>query len=129
MSAGRFVFSFYDADYGDGTNVHPVRVQEETLTAVVVGGSQSNTPDGTAATSPISAQVSDSTRALGLHARLIYAEIAVGATPPDTYKAGSRIKIPALNKDFYVAATAGNQQITYLGTTWRVTGSRAEKTR
>lgn len=129
MSAGRFVFSFYDADYGGGTEVHPVRVQEETLEAVVVGSSQANTPEGTEATNPISAQISDSTRALGLHARLVYAEIAVGATPPAGYKDNSRIKIPALNKDFYTAAIAGNQLITYLGTTWRVTGSRAEKTR
>lgn len=129
MSAGAFTFSFYDADYGDGTNVHPVRVQPETLAAVVVGGSQTNTPDGTEATNPISASVSESTRSLGLHARIVYLELAAGATAPTGYKEGSRVKIPALNKDFYVAATAGNQQVTYLGTTWRVTGSRAEKTR
>jgi hypothetical protein len=129
MSAGRFVFSFYDADYGAGTAIHPVRVQEETLDATVVGTAETNTPVGTAATNPISASVSDSTRALGLHARLVYMELAAGATPPATYKEGSRVKIPALSKDFYAAAAAGNQQVTYLGTTWRVTGTRAEKTR
>jgi len=129
MSAGRFVFTFYDADYGDGTAIHPIRVQEETLEAEVVGGTEVNAPTGTASTNPISASVSDSTRSLGLHARILYLELAVGATPPTGYKEGSRVRIPALSKDFYAAATAGNQQVTYLGTTWRVTGSRQEKTR
>lgn len=121
MSAGAFVNSFYDAFYA--ANVHPIRIQPETASASV--GSTTNAAPSGPADNPISAQVSRSTRALGLHARIVFAKIA--GTPPTGYSTVSKIRIPALNASFFAACTKG-ATLTYLGTTWTVTGRREEKT-
>jgi len=126
MSAGVFTTSFYSASYGGGTNVHPIRVQPETLEATV-GGTITNEPSASATTSPISALVSRNRGSKGLLARIIYLELGIDETPPEGYSIRSRTKIPILTEDFYNAAIApGNPIIQYLGAAWTVAGSSAE---
>jgi len=128
MSAGRFTSSFYSASYGGGEQVHPIRVQPETLLAGV--GSITNGPAVTTITNPISALVSRNRGSLGLLARIIYLELAVEAAPPEGYSNRSRTKIPCLTAEFYNAAIApGDPEITYLGTQWNVAGSSDEEAR
>jgi len=125
MSAGSFVNARYSASYGDGSGIHPIRVQPETLAAtadLVENGSSPLT-----LTSPISANVSRSTRALGLHARIVY--MVLTGTPPTGYATGSRIRIPALSEAFFNACAPKGTEVTYLGTTWETTGVRAEVVR
>ncbi len=119
MSAGAFSDTFYGASYGNFT--HPIRVQPETLAAEI--NAIGNDPPAGPADNPISASVSRSTRSLGLHARLVFAKLA--GTPPTGYAAGARVRIPALTAAFFDEATK-NATMTYLGTTWTVTGRRSE---
>lgn len=126
MSAGAFSIGSYEADYGDGTNVHGCRVQPETI-AATIGGTPNQVVPGPAATSPISAQISSSTRALGLHARIV--RLKNPTAPPASYSATSATQIPALSKAFYTAAQLPGATCTYLNTTWEVSGTRAEKVR
>lgn len=123
MSSGLFTTSFYEASYGDGDQVHPIKVQPETLTATV--GIIANESTATATTSPISALVSRSRVARGLNARIIYLQVT--GTPPTNYAPGSRTKIPVMTAEFYAEAIAPGAEITYLATTWKVIGSSVEK--
>jgi len=125
MSAGPFIVGRYSASYGDGEQIHPIRVQPETVAATV--GGVENGSSALEITNPISAQVSRSTRSLGLHARQVFARIT--GTPPTGYSPGSLIRIPALSEAFFNAAAVPGAEMTYLGTTWRVTGVRAEVVR
>jgi len=128
MSAGPFLIAVYTATYGGGANLHPIRIQPETLTAAA--GSAINSQSDSDATSPISAQVSQSRRGLGLHARMVNLRLATGSTPPaGGYTAASTTRIPALNQAFYDACAIPGATVSYLGTVWRVTGVLAEKTR
>lgn len=117
MSAGQFVRSFYEADYGDGTAVHPIRVQEETLDATI-GGVQ-NESEAVAATNPIRAQVGKGKREIGLGARMVTLEFTGASGEPPTGGApegytGDNVRIPALTQDFAEACTEGATG-TYLG--------------
>lgn len=124
MSAGSFTTVGYPADYGAGTNIHPIRVQPETLTATA--GGSANTPEDIAtATSPISAMVSGSRRGLGLHARTV--RLKSPAVPPATYSVNSKTEIPAVSKTFYTACLVTGATVNYLTTTWVVEGTTAEK--
>jgi len=126
MSAGPFEISSYEADYGAGTNVHGIRVQIETV-AATAGGTPNQTVPAPNINSPISAQVSSSTRGLGLHARIVRLK---NPTPvPATYSANSATQIPALSKAFYIACQTPGQTCNYLGSVWLVSGTRAEKVR
>lgn len=128
MSSGAFVNTFY-ASQSDLPNIYPIRVQPETIAATVTpstGADVPNTPDAGPANVSTSAQVGGSTRRAGLHAPVIYASLT--GSPPTNYASNSRIVIPALNNAFYVAAKK-NTTLNYLGTTWRITGRRAEKIR
>jgi len=128
MSAGLFLDSFYQADYTAGA-IHPIRIQPETTDAQATGtaGVVANSPATGPATVPISAQVSKSTRSLGLHARVIY--LKIDGTPPVGYALSSRVRLPCLNIAFFQAARAKGTAVDYLGATWIVTGSRAEVAR
>lgn len=119
MSAGNFVTVSYNASYA--ATIHPIRIQPETSGATI--GATDNNPVTDAPTSPISAQVSRSTRSLGLHARVVYAKVS--GTPPTGYSTNARVKIPALTLAFFGAAVKG-VTMTYLGADWVVTGRRAE---
>lgn len=125
MSAGTFGKTFYQASYGGGTNIHPIKVQPETIAAST--GDADNDPPTGPITNPISAQASGGRRSIGLHARIIYLQLL--GTPPAEYSAGSRTKIPCLTEAFYNAAIAPGATISYLGTTWKVIGSSEEKVR
>ena len=113
--AGKFTFTFYTASYGDGSNVHPIRVQPETLLAQI--GGESNAADATTTNNPISAMVGASKRQKGLHARKIALEWT--STPPTGYDPDGIIVIPCLTETFYNAATTGAVGV-YLGNDVRV---------
>jgi hypothetical protein len=90
MSAGSFVISKYLCTATQ--DVHPIRVQPETLLISVAG--TENTPPAGALSSPISAQSSQSRRALGVNARTI--TFKYPAPAPTGYKADSPITVPWL---------------------------------
>lgn len=122
MSAGRFRRSRYVATYGNTTNVHPIRVQPETL-ALVIGG-VTNTASTSPFTSPISAQISRSRRGLGLHARTV--TVVFTDTAPTGYTLNSPIRLPLLTPEIAIAATPGVVG-TYLENSVEVVGSTAEE--
>lgn len=120
MSAGIFeIRKYLSTKTGQ---VHPIRVQPETL-ALTLGGNANGESAG-ALESPISAQVSQGTRSLGLNARTVTVTW-VGAAPTD-YKAGGTISLPWLDETGFDALTKGVTG-TYLATPVRVVGTREEK--
>jgi len=122
MSAGVFADSKYECVLSGF--IHPIRIQPET--ALASANSVANTaPTGALDTSQ-SAQVSASPRALGVHPRIVYAKIS--GTPPTGYSPTSRIRIPALTAAFFQECSKG-VILTYLGTTWTITGRRNESLR
>jgi len=125
MSAGPFSQTFYVANYGGENIVHPIRLQPET-TGASIGGTI-NVPGVTEATNPISAIVSKSRRGLGLHPRVIHMKLL--GDPPEGYSDNSKVSIVALTETFYNAAATTGTVVTYLTTTWSVTGFDAEKAR
>jgi hypothetical protein len=98
MSQGSFLLTRYAADYGDGTNIHPIKVQPETAElSVVVGGSPIvNTPPAGALTNPISAKVSNSRRSLGLTPAKITFKFAEPI--PTGFASNVTITVPILDK-------------------------------
>lgn len=124
MSAGPFTLETYGSSY-DPQQSHPIRVQPETLAASV--GGTANNPLVGAPTSPISALVSSSARSLGLHARIVY--MRLNGAAPVGYSSLSRARLPILDPANFAAFAVKATVVDYLGTTWQVTGSRAEVTR
>lgn len=112
MSAGVFERSRYQADYGAGTAIHPIRIQPET--AELVLNSVTNDPPVGGITNPISVQVSRGRRSLGLHPRFV--AIAFTGTPPDGYAVGQTYRVPLLTPTIAAEAIAGATG-TYLGVT------------
>jgi len=111
MSAGAYIRSRYQASYGTGANVHPIRIQPETVGLQF--GTFINIPPIASANNPISAVVSRGKRAKGLGARKVTFKF-VGATPVNgTYKADSPITLPWLTP-FPTEFVAGLEG-TYLG--------------
>jgi hypothetical protein len=127
MSAGSFSLTRYASSYNPA-NIHPIRVQPETLLAVTIGATPvTNTVPTGAVNNPISAIVSRSKRSRGLMPRSI--RIRLTGTPvPATYAAGSVTTIPVLQEAFYNACALG-VTITYLGSTWTVVGRSPELAR
>jgi len=127
MSAGEFLLSKYEITSIPGQICY-IRTQLETLQAIEGAGSTANNePDG-ALTLPFSAIVVGSKRQLGIIARGVYLVLASGATPPEGYNEQSRTFIPALTQEWYNDAVM-SRTVQYLGTDWRVSGSRAEAIR
>jgi len=127
MSAGAFTTVGYQATY-NAAQVHPIRVQPETLALeVTIGGVvTTNTGEPIAdVTNPISAVVSRGRRSKGLNARLI--RITFGENPPADYRAFSTIALPAVNPAL-LAAPAGASG-NYLGTEVTVAGTSPESIR
>jgi len=125
MSAGVFINTFYPATFEAGA-IYPIRVQPETIAAVVsppTGADIPNTPDAGPANRSVSAEVGGSVRRSGVHAAVVY--LALTGTAPTGYAENSRTTIPALNPTFFANARR-RATVTYLGTTWRVVGRRAE---
>ena len=105
MSAGSFTTAKYEAAYNTvAAQVHPIRVQPETLEASI----DSVTNDQTSAnlTSPISAVISRGVRAKGLRPRTVTIQFPATGQPSG-YKAGGTTVIPALTGEFYSAAIVG----------------------
>lgn len=123
MSAGAYNSSKYQASYGDGTNIHPIRVQPETISAVIGGTSNNNEPPSAAVSNPISAKVSRGGRGLGLKPRTVTLKFT--GTVPTGYKAGAVIVIPWL-KPFPLAVVKGATG-TYLNSTVVVVAVNPEK--
>jgi hypothetical protein len=111
MSAGVFTITKYAASYGNADQVHPIRVQPETITASI-GGTANSAPTA-AQNNPIQCRVSGGRRQIGLSAR--YIVIRFPATgQPTGYAPSGTTRIPALQEAFYNAATKG-VAITYQG--------------
>lgn len=122
MSAGTFVLARYAAAYNTA-NIHPIRVQPETL-AAAIGAVTNAVPPG-AVNNPISASASGSRKKLGLYARSIRMRLA--GTVPTGYSTASIAVIPALTAAFFAAAVRG-ATCDYLGTTWTVISRTEERT-
>lgn len=123
MSAGNFTTSKYQASYGSADQVHPIRLQPETIAAT--GGGESNDPPVDDVNNPISAIASRGNRQLGLRPRYIRCELA--GTPPTNYSENSIAKIICLTLNFYNAVAIKGTTVTYLGTTWTVVGFQPER--
>lgn len=121
MSAGAFSRSKYEADDGE---IHPIRVQPETIDASV-GGNDNTAPAG-AVTIGLSARVSQSARAFGLRPRLV--SLAWFADPPADYDPLGIIRIPILRKAAYDDIVVGDSG-SYLGGTVIVIGKSPESKR
>lgn len=125
MSAGRFVRTRYEAVY-DNTQVHPIRVQPETLDLEL--GGVANAGSENASTTPISAVVSRNKRARGLRPALVSLQWT-GSSPSPAGNVGITT-IPLLNPDIRaIAAVADSDtEVSYLGVaTWTVAGYTAEE--
>lgn len=120
MSAGAFVIARYEASYA--ANIHPIRVQPETL-AAAIGGVDNDSPAGVV-NNPISVTSSKGRRSRGLVPRTVTLR-APTDTPPDGYLPNGLTTIPALTEAFFTAAVAG-AEVTYLGTTYTVVGRAPE---
>lgn len=121
MSAGAFADSKYQASAENGSGIHYIRVQPETLALTV--DSVSNTAPTGAVSSQLSATVSGSTRRRGLHAAKIRFRFTTEL--PDGYLAGSILALPALNKEILAKVKKGIAG-TYLGKAIICVGKSAE---
>lgn len=120
MSVGAFINSFYSSNKTGLT--HPIRIQPETL-ALSVGG-VANAAAAGPATSPISAQVSQGKRSLGLNARTV--TIKFPTTAPAGYKVDSPITLPWLGGTADFDTFAKGDAVSYQGGTGEVVGTSAE---
>lgn len=123
MSAGAYTIAKYQASYGAGGEIHPIRVQPETIAAAI--GSVTNAEPAGAQTNPIQARVSGGRRQIGLQARFVVLRAPSGSEP-DGYLPNGLTRIPALTETFYNAATKG-VDVTYLGTTYTVVSRGRER--
>lgn len=120
MSAGPFIRTFYEADSGE---IHPIRVQPETVAANV---GAANTAATGPATIGISARVSGGSRQLGLVARKV--RVAFTAAVPTGYDTDTVLTIPVLTPAAYNAAIVGATG-TYLGSAIVVVGRTPESSK
>lgn len=127
MSSGQFVRVRYAADYGAGTAIHPIRVQEETEELVI--NSVTNDPPTAASTNPISASVSSGKRRNGLIPRTVTLRAPLTGQPTG-YVPGGLITLPLLNKDIAQEAQVADNDtsVSYLGiSAWTVAGYSPER--
>jgi hypothetical protein len=118
MSAGSFTRSRYEADSGE---IHPVRVQPETILASI-GGSANAAPTGTV-TNGISARVSGSSRRFGLRCRSV--TLRWTGAVPEGYEDDGFVRIPILTPAVYNAISRGSTG-TYLTLPVEVVGKTPE---
>lgn len=120
MSSGAFEIGRYESEATGG--IHPVRVQPETK-ALTVNGVANAYPAG-ALNSPVSAQVSQSRRSLGINVRTV--TIKFPTTAPTGYKVGEPIRLPWFTP-FPTPAFIKGQAVTYLGGTGELVSFDQEK--
>lgn len=118
MSQGSFARSRYEAGNGE---IHPIRVQPETLTLSV--GGETNTPPAGATTIGLSAKVSGSKRQFGLSARTV-SFVWTGAVP-DGFDPSGTIRLPILRPALWEGIET-DDAVSYLGGTGVVVGKSAE---
>lgn len=123
MSAGAFTTTKYAASYGDADQIHPIRVQPETLSATI-DGTANAAPTG-AQNNPIQARVSGGRRQIGLQARFVTLR-APATGQPTGYQANGLTKIPALTEAFYNKATKG-ATCTYQSVSYTVVSRSRER--
>jgi hypothetical protein len=116
MSTGAFTRTKYEASYLGGGDIHPIRVQPETISADA-GGTTNAAPTGDK-TSDISAVVSLGQRQKGLGARTVTLQWTTVPTGSG-YLPNGYITIPALTPAFYNACTVGTE-VSYNGGTAQV---------
>lgn len=121
MSTGRFFRGRYEANNGD---IHPIRIQPETLT-LTVGGVANSLPAG-AITRGNSAKVSGGSREFGLSARTVRF-VWTGAVP-EGYDPNGTLSLPILVEDVWEDILTG-QEVSYQGGTGVVVGKSAETQR
>lgn len=124
IMAGAFLRSKYQASYGAGTAIHPIRVQPETVGANF--GSDTNDPPDGSINNPISAKISLTSRSKGLRPRFATLQLLSTSTPPTGYKDGAITKIPVLTPGLFQLLQVGNS-VTYLGTTWEIASLTGEE--
>lgn len=115
MSAGPFLKARYRASYGSADQIHPIRVQPETVTCDI-GGTTNDLP-GQAINNPISAVVSRGRSQRGLKCRTVTLRTPI-SSPPTGYLPGGFITIPCLTQAFFDAAADADDTttVTYLNT-------------
>lgn len=115
MSGGPFTRARYQASYGDGSSVHPIRVQPETVTLSVNG--VLNSIPVSEINNPISALVSRGRRSKGLVVRTVTLK-APATNPPDGYLPNGLTTVPCLTEAFYNACAAADDttNVNYLNT-------------
>lgn len=123
MSAGNFLRSKYQASYGDGTKVHPIRIQPELLDIDFAVLSNIE-PDG-AINNPISAIASLGKNALGLRPRYVTVKRNPLGSGVPGYADESTIRLTILKPDVWDSVTVG-EDITYLGGTYTVISKSQE---
>ena len=123
MSGGVFTKAKYEGD--NGTYIYGVRVQPETLAAVLDGVTN------VSATGTLnqggSARVGGGNNAIGVKCRS--ATLRFTGTPPAGYAPGSIVKIPILVKATWDALNEADSTGTYLGAAVAVVGLSPEHRR
>lgn len=119
MSSGTFTRTRYQANNGD---IHPVRVQPETLLANFAPGGVNAAPAGTVDNDTY-ARVSGGRRRYGIKCRSV--RISFQDPAPDGYEPGGIITLPILTLAVYNAITSTGT-VTYLGATADVIGKSPE---
>lgn len=123
MSAGEFTRSRYQATY-DTANIHPIRVQPETISLSTTGqNSRTNAAPTGSINVPISAKVSKGNREIGLRPRYLVLE-AVSDTPSG-YEIGSITRVPILTEATFNAINEGDS-VSYNSGTWEVVSKIVE---
>lgn len=120
MSSGPFVLSKYEADNGD---IHPIRVQPETLSANV--GAANTAPTGSV-TVGLFASARKNRRAYGLGARAV--RVRFTGAVPDDYAPNQVLTVPVLTPTAFASAIIGATG-TYLGSPIIVIGRSPESSR
>lgn len=120
MSAGAFETRKYSSN--ETGEVHPIRIQPETLT-LSIGGTTNSEPSG-ARTSKISARVGGGNRQLGLKARSV--TIKFPDTAPSGYKVDSPFSLPWLDPSTFGDIGDGDA-VSYLGASGVVVGTSPER--
>lgn len=123
MSAGQFLRSKYQASYGGGTAIHPIRIQPEALD--VDFSSLSNVEPDEDINNPISAIASLGNRQIGLRPRFVtLKQNPLGSVPPG-YKLEGETRLAILKPDVWESIFVG-EDITYLGGSYTVISKTPE---
>lgn len=122
MSAGVFTRARYETNLGV---VVPIRVQPETLTAVLGSANNASADEDITIGYP-RAVSSRSQRSPGIHARTVTLKFT--AAPPTGYAVGQTYRIPVMQEEVWNALGEGIE-CNYLGVAAEVVSVRAEKIR